>query len=115
MLNGRKITKELLNELDKAQRTKFVAVDALLDKAYTIYIPEDPEELFSHEQTHHVVSVEDIKNAPAIWFSQPTVAQWKYYHKQNKAVCTNCSFERDLSVSFGQAITCPNCGAYIRR
>ena len=35
---------------------------------------------------------------------------WKYYHKQNKAVCTNCSFERDLDANFGKAITCPNCG-----
>lgn len=36
---------------------------------------------------------------------------WKYYHKQNKAVCTNCSFERDLDVNFGAAISCPHCGA----
>ena len=38
---------------------------------------------------------------------------WKYYHKQNKAVCTNCSFERDLDANFGKAITCPNCGSYM--
>lgn len=36
---------------------------------------------------------------------------WKYFHKQNKAVCTNCSFERDIDVDFGRAISCPNCGA----
>ena len=36
---------------------------------------------------------------------------WKYYHKRNKAVCTNCSFERDLDANFGKAIACPNCGA----
>ena len=36
---------------------------------------------------------------------------WKYYHKQNKAVCTSCSFERDLDANFGKAIACPNCGA----
>ena len=35
---------------------------------------------------------------------------WKYYHKQNKAVCTSCSFERDLDANFGKAIACPNCG-----
>ena len=40
-------------------------------------------------------------------------AHWKYYNKQNIAVCTNCSFERDLSVNFGKAIACPNCGAKI--
>ena len=38
---------------------------------------------------------------------------WKYYHKQNKAVCTSCSFERDLGANFGKAIACPNCGAYM--
>ena len=37
--------------------------------------------------------------------------QWKYYHKQNKAVCTRCSFERDLDENFGAAISCPNCAA----
>ena len=35
---------------------------------------------------------------------------WKYYHKQNKAVCTSCSFERDLDANFGKAIACPHCG-----
>lgn len=38
-------------------------------------------------------------------------ARWKYYKKQNIAVCTNCSFERDLDLNFGMAISCPNCGA----
>ena len=37
--------------------------------------------------------------------------RWKYYHKQNKAVCTNCSFERDLNANFGKAVSCPNCSA----
>lgn len=40
-------------------------------------------------------------------------ARWKYYKKQNIAVCTNCSFERDLDLNFGRAISCPNCGAKI--
>ena len=40
-------------------------------------------------------------------------SNWKYYHKQNKAVCTSCSFERDLDDNFGKAIACPNCGAKI--
>lgn len=39
--------------------------------------------------------------------------RWKYYHKQNKAVCTNCGFERDLDMNFGAAISCPHCGAVI--
>ena len=37
--------------------------------------------------------------------------RWKYYHKQGKAVCTNCSFERDVDANFGRAVACPNCGA----
>ena len=37
--------------------------------------------------------------------------RWKYYHKQNIAVCTNCSFERKLDADFGKAVSCPNCGA----
>lgn len=38
-------------------------------------------------------------------------SQWKYYHKQGKAVCMNCSFERNLDDNFGRAVSCPNCGA----
>ena len=40
--------------------------------------------------------------------------RWKYYHKKNIAVCTNCSFERDLDANFGKAVSCPNCGADMR-
>ena len=49
---------------------------------------------------------------------QPTIeaipvvhGEWKYYKKQGIAVCTNCSFERNLDDNFGKAIACPNCGA----
>ena len=49
---------------------------------------------------------------------QPTVepvrGEWKYYKKQRIAVCTNCSFERNLDDNFGRAISCPNCGADMR-
>ena len=37
---------------------------------------------------------------------EPVVhGRWKYYHKQNIAVCTNCSFERDLDANFGKAVS----------
>lgn len=60
-----------------------------------------------------------ITQLNAVWvMSQPTIkaepvlhGQWKYYHKKNIAVCTNCSFGRNLDINFGKAITCPNCGA----
>ena len=96
------------------QTPKPIDANALLNKAYTVYIPEGPEALFSQEKTHHVVSVEDIKEAPTVGLKPAISGQWKYYHKQNKATCTNCSFERDLSVSFGRAIACPNCGAEMK-
>ena len=58
--------------------------------------------------------------ADFVW-SIPTVdavevvhGRWKYYHKQNITVCTNCSFERDLDANFGKAVSCPNCGADMR-
>lgn len=38
---------------------------------------------------------------------------WKYYYKKGIAVCTNCSFERDVNMNFGHAVACPNCGAVI--
>lgn len=30
--------------------------------------------------------------------------RWRYFHKQNIAVCTECSFERDLDTNFGRAV-----------
>lgn len=53
----------------------------------------------------------EIEDIPAIDATEVKHAKWKYFHKQNKAVCTNCSFERDLDINFGRAVTCPNCGA----
>ena len=52
-----------------------------------------------------------IEREPTVDAVEVKHGRWKYYHKQNKAVCTNCSFERDLDVNFGRAISCPNCGA----
>ena len=58
-----------------------------------------------------------VENAANILIDNGVTVQecgrWKYYHKQNKAVCTVCSFERDLDANFGKAIACPNCGAYM--
>lgn len=51
---------------------------------------------------------------PAADVTEMRCAEWKYFHKQNKAVCTNCSFERDLDSNFGRAVACPNCGALMK-
>lgn len=53
----------------------------------------------------------EVSDAPTADVSPVVHGRWKYYHKQNKAVCTHCSFERDLDENFGAAISCPNCGA----
>lgn len=52
-----------------------------------------------------------VRDAPTVDAVEVVHGQWKYYHKQNIAVCTNCSFERDLDANFGSAVSCPNCGA----
>ena len=56
-----------------------------------------------------------VDKIPAADVAPVRRGRWKYYHKQNKAVCTNCSFERDLSADFGAAIACPNCGAIMEK
>ena len=55
-----------------------------------------------------------IAEVPTVDAVEVVHGRWKYYHKQNIAVCTNCSFERDLDANFGKAISCPNCGAFMR-
>lgn len=54
---------------------------------------------------------EEFYSIPAADVSPVVYGRWEYYHKQNKAVCTSCSFERNLDENFGAAISCPNCGA----
>ena len=52
-----------------------------------------------------------IYEMPAADVSPVWHGKWRYYHKQNIAVCTECSFERNLDANFGRAVSCPNCGA----
>lgn len=55
--------------------------------------------------------IKALKEAPTVDAGEVVHGRWKYYHKQNIAVCTNCSFERDLDANFGRAVSCPNCAA----
>lgn len=55
--------------------------------------------------------VHTIKCVPAADVVPVVHGRWKYYYKQGKAVCTNCSFERGVDDNFGRAVACPNCGA----
>lgn len=52
-----------------------------------------------------------IEDMPAANVVPMRYGRWRYYHKQNIAVCEKCSFERNLDVNFGRAVSCPNCGA----
>lgn len=56
-------------------------------------------------------TLEYIDSEPAADVAPVVHGRWRYFHKQNIAVCTECSFERDLDTNFGRAVNCPNCGA----
>lgn len=57
------------------------------------------------------VVISDIKGMKVADVAPVRHGRWRYFHKQNIAVCTECSFERDLDTNFGRAVNCPNCGA----
>lgn len=77
-----------------------------------IFVDRKPRTINLYEE---VVKYANVERAPTIDpESLRLLAVWKYFHKQNIAVCTNCSFERDLNVNFGKAISCPNCGAKMK-
>ena len=79
-----------------------ISRNALLDA-----MPKD-DELFSLDVRRVIL------NAPAVDAAPVVQSQWKYFRKQNTAVCLNCSFERDLDANFGAAVACPNCGALMK-
>lgn len=71
-------------------------------------------ELPNGRKTHGyfaVVTSVEIEEAPTIEAEPVRHASWKYYHKKGIAVCTDCSFERNVDDNFGRAVSCPNCGA----
>ena len=57
------------------------------------------------------IDIKDVDAIPAADVAPVRHGKWRYYHKQNIAVCTECSFERNLDANFGRAVSCPNCGA----
>lgn len=69
------------------------------------------KEVFQGELVTFCEAILRTKNMPTLDYEPVRHSEWKYYHKQNKAVCMACSFERDLDADFGRAICCPNCGA----
>ena len=69
------------------------------------------QDIMYGKYTSIVETMIDVRHMPTIDCEPVTHSKWKYYHKQNKAVCMACSFERDLDENFGAAVCCPNCGA----
>ena len=63
------------------------------------------------EEEDKEVAITCVEQTPAADVVEVRHGRWKCFHKQNKAVCTCCSFERDLDTDFGRAVACPNCGA----
>jgi hypothetical protein len=66
---------------------------------------------FANNRVDCTIDSNDIARFPTADVVEVKHGRWKYYHKQNIAVCTNCSFERKLDDDFGKAVSCPNCGA----
>ena len=60
---------------------------------------------------HTSKDVRRLLSIPAADVAPVRHGKWRYYHKQNIAVCTECGFERNLDENFGRAVSCPNCGA----
>lgn len=88
------------------------AVKLLCDKADGYYMSMFATSDECH--TARIVALEaanEIESIPAVDAAPVVHGRWKYFHKQNIAVCTSCSFERDLDANFGAAVSCPNCGA----
>ena len=74
------------------------------DREFAREVPEEMLQNIRNKISYYEAAVEALKN--------PVVhSKWKYYHKQGKAVCMNCSFERGVDDNFGRAVACPNCGS----
>ena len=88
---------------------EYIEREALYEKAY--WHGELPDVGNPYAEGVEAVDISDVDAIPAADVAPVVHGRWEYYHKQNKAVCTNCSFERDLDVNFGKAVSCPDCGA----
>ena len=79
------------------------------------YIERDSAAAFAYNCGAFYVSnrLSDKTAFPAADVAPVRHGRLRYFHKQNIAVYTECSFERNLDVNFGRAVSCPNCGAWM--
>lgn len=84
---------------------KQLAIEELENLRQQYEMRDDCDELVARKCKEAVSALPAADVAPVV------LARWKFFHKKNKAVCTNCSYERDLDWNLGRAVACPNCGA----
>lgn len=89
--------------------TEYIEREALYEKAY--WHGEHPDVDNPFPDGADAIDIKDVDAIPAADVAPVVHGRWRYFHKQNIAVCTECSFERDLDTNFGRAVNCPNCGA----
>ena len=88
---------------------EYIEREALYEKAY--WHGEHPDVGNPFPDGVDAIDIKDVDAIPAADVAPVVHGRWRYFHKQNIAVCTECSFERDLDTNFGRAVNCPNCGA----
>lgn len=100
-------------ENDCTKRLLFIRANTEKGTTMAEYIKREDAINLLHYHADEACSavVADFESIPAADVAPVVHGRWKYYHKQNIAVCTNCSFERDLDANFGKAVSCPNCSA----
>ena len=60
----------------------------------------------------HDCCIDIAKNIPTADVVEVKHSEWKYYNKDDTAVCKNCSYEHYLGTYHQYATNyCPNCGA----
>lgn len=101
--------KEYIEKAEVLERVKFVPI------ASSGAVQEEDVDAWADGTADAVDAIyKSLSNMSAADVVEVVRGKWKYFRKQNIAVCTNCSFERDLDANFGRAISCPNCGADMR-
>ena len=121
-------------------KKRLIDANALLRKKYEIIEYGDPEETWSFDYLHHVVSVEDVENAPTVDAVEVVHGRWELtsheeysnYRWNVTAECSEChhckgeiyagffsGFPRELVrgivLDYAKSVKldnyCPNCGA----
>ena len=105
-----KLARKCVRRMKMENEKRLIDVDKVIN-AMQKCLDESPDKKDSVAYFAFESIITALKQEPTVDAVEVVHGRWKYYHKQNIAVCTNCSFERDLDANFGKAVSCPNCGA----